>query len=150
MHVCLPCKRGYLMIGWDSPLRDCTGKQRVAMVTVKGEGGGCVWCASSGEMDIGGGASDAFCGPMPFLLLTKSLLSFSSCLPHRSLVVVLKWVGGCKENKRWISMRQLRGNSFSLCLSLIVPLFFIYKQHNSARSGYYTVYQQMFNDVDVL
>lgn len=31
------------MIGSDGPpLRDCAGKQRVAMVTVKGEGGGCV------------------------------------------------------------------------------------------------------------
>lgn len=45
--------------------------------------------ASSAEMDRqnGGGASDAFCGPVPFLLLTKSLLSFSSRLPHRSLLL---------------------------------------------------------------
>lgn len=83
----------------------------------------CLWCCAwSGEMDIGrqngGGVRDAFCGPVPFLLLTKSLLSFSSCLPHCSHVVVLKWVGGCKENKCWISMRQLRGNSFTLSVSL--------------------------------
>lgn len=42
-NVCLCCGRGYLMTGLDAPpLRDCAVKQRVAMVTVKGEGGGCV------------------------------------------------------------------------------------------------------------
>lgn len=41
--VCVFSKRGDLMIGLDSPsLRDCAEKQRVVMVTVKGEGGGCV------------------------------------------------------------------------------------------------------------
>lgn len=122
--VCLFCKRGYFddwltqssseRLHWKT--KSCHGNSQGWRRRV------CLWCCAwSGEMDIGrqngGGASDAFCGPLPFLLLTKSLLSFSSCLPLRSLVVVPKRVGGCKENKRWISMRQLRGNSFSRSVS---------------------------------
>lgn len=92
------------MIGRDCPpLRDCAGKQRVAMVTVKGEGGGCV-CGVVLEVArwtlAGRMAGERAMRSVVLCHSCCSALPLSSRLPLRSLVVVLKRVGGCKENKR--------------------------------------------------
>lgn len=148
--VCLLCRRVYLMIGWDRPpLRGCTGKQRVAMVTVKGEGGGCVcgvvlevarWTLAGGRRR---GERALRSG-----VLCHSCCSPSLCFPSlpvsRVALLLSSWseweaVWRTNAESQWDSWEET--HFLALSLPLIVLLFFIYKPHNSARSGYYTIYQ---------
>ena len=132
------------MIGWDGPpLRDCAGKTKGCRGNSQGwRRRVCPWCCAwSGEMDIGrrnGGGERS-------VVLCHSRNSPSLCsasLPVSGVAPLLSSWSEWEENKRCISMRQLRGNSFSRSVSLWWGFYsFIYKPHNSAWSGYCTIYQ---------
>lgn len=98
-----------------------------------------LWCCAwRGEMDT----ADRMAGSERWAPWSRAhhASAFSPRLPPCSLAVV-EWVGGCKENKRCISMRQLSGNW--LCCSVSVLLFPLLKLQTSALSAYCTIYQHV-------